>query len=302
MERMLRVEEIEQIRQAYYREGKSIRSFHRRTKELHHSRRAIREALQDAGPREYRQLEPRPSPVLGPFVPLIEQWLREDQQRPKKQRHTAHRIWKRLHDEHEFIGAESTVRRYVRENRPFSSGARAQAAMIPLAYRPGEDAQADFGEAQVIMMGKLITAHFCAVRLCYSKLPFLIAFPHERQEAFLEGLTQSFEFYEGVPARVSVDNATTLVRRILEGHNRQEQEAFVAFRSHYVFASHFCTPGEGHEKGEVENLVGTSRRACFVPIPEVASFAELNARLRIYCEKEKERSFCGRTGRDANDW
>ena len=90
-----------------------------------------------------------------------------------------------------------------------------------------------------------------------------------------------------------MDNATTLVRRILEWHHRQEQEAFVAFRSHYVFASHFCTPGEGHEKGEVENLVGTSRRACFVPIPEVTSFAELNARLRIYCEKEKERRLRG---------
>jgi len=289
---MLKVEEIEKIRQAYYREGKSIRQI---AKEQHHARQVVRGALQDAGPREYQQVRSRPSPVLGPFIPIMEQWLREDQQRPKKQRHTAHRIWQRLHDDHQFPGGESTVRRYVREHRPLSAGARAQAAMIPLAFRPGEDAQADFGEAQVIIAGRLITTHFCAVRLCFSKLPFLMAFPHERQEAFLEGLARSCEFFEGVPVRVSVDNPTTLVRRILEGHNRQEQEAFVAFRSHYVFASHFCTPGEAHEKGEVENLIGTSRRACFVPLPEVASYAELNAYLRTYCEKEKERRLRGET-------
>lgn len=217
---MLKVGKIEEIRQAFYREGMSIRQI---AKELHHGRQGIREALQEARPREYRQSQPRPAPVLGTFILLIEQWLREDEQRPKKQRHTAHRIWKRLHDEYQFAGAESTVRHYVREHRPLSSGARAQAAMIPLAYRPGDDAQADFGEAQVILCGKLITAHFCAVRLCYSKLPFLMAFPHERQEAFLEGLARSFEFFEGVPARVSVDNPRTLVHDILEGHNRQEQ-------------------------------------------------------------------------------
>jgi transposase len=289
---MLKVEEIEQIRQAYYRGEKSIRQI---AKEQHHGRQVVREALQDAGPREYHQLQPRPSPVVGPFIPIIEQWLREDQQRPKKQRHTAHRIWKRLQEEHQFPGAESTIRRYVREHRAVSAGARAEAAMIPLAFRSGEDAQADFGEAQVIMAGKLITTHFCAVRLCYSKLPFLIAFPPERQEAFLEGLARGCEFFEGVPARLTVDNATTLVRRILEGHNRQEQEGFIAFRSHYVFASHFCTPGEAHEKGKVENLIGTSRRACFVPLPQVASYAELNAHLRTYCEKQKERRLRGET-------
>src|SRR3990172_6385416 len=165
--------------------------------------------------------------------------------------------------------------------------------MIPLAYPPGQEAQADFYEAQVLLGGKLIVAHVCDVRLCYSKLPFLVGFPHERQEAFLEGMARSFEFFEAVPARVSFDNPTTLVRRILEGHGREEQDAFVAFRSHYVFASHFCTPTEAHEKGEVENLIGTSRRACFVPLPEVASYAELNAHLCTYCEKEKGRRLRG---------
>jgi len=287
---MLKVEEIEQIRQAYHREGKSIR---RIARELHHTRRVVREALQSAGPRRYEQVQPRPSPVLGSVIPIIDQWLIEDQQRPKKQHHTAHRVWQRLHDEYQFLGAESTVRRYVQEHRPISDGARAQLAMIPLAYQPGQDAQADFYGAQAIISGKVTVVHACAVRLCYSKLPFVMAFPHERQEAFLEGLAQGFQCFEGVPTRVSFDNPTTLVREILEGHNREEQDAFVAFRSHYVFASYFCTPGEGHEKGEVENLVGASRRNYFVPLPEVGSYAELNAYLRTRCEKERSRRLRG---------
>lgn len=289
---MLKVEQIEQIRQAYYREGKSVR---RIAREQHHSRKAVTEALQDAIPHQYTLEQPRPSPVLGSVIPIIDQWLVEDQQRPKKQCHTAHRVWQRLHDEYQFLGAESTVRRYVQEHRPISDGARAQLAMIPLAYPPGQEAQADFYTAQVILAGKLIVAHACAVRLCYSKLPFVIAFPHERQEAFLEGIARSFEFFEAVPARVSFDNPTTLVRKILEGHHREEQDAFVAFRSHYVFASHFCTPREAHEKGEVENLVGASRRNFFVPLPQVASFAELNTYLRACCEKEKARRLRGET-------
>jgi transposase len=289
---MLRVEQIEQVRQAYYREGKSIRQIAR---EQHHSRTVVAAALAEATPRGYTLQQARPAPVLGPVSALIDQWLRDDQQRPKKQRHTAHRVWQRLHDEYQFMGAESSVRRYVRAHRPATPGQRAQAAMIPLAYPPGEEAQADFFQAQVILSGKLIVVHTCAVRLGYSKLPFLMAFPHERQEAFLEGLARSFDFFEGVPARVSFDNPTTLVRRILEGHSRQEHDAFVGFRSHYVFASHFCTPAEGHEKGEVENLAGASRRNFFVPLPQVASFAELNAHLRACCAQEKTRRLRGET-------
>ena len=286
------MDQIEQIRQAHYREGKSIRQIAR---EQHHSRQVVADALQAATPRQYTLGKPRSSPVLGSVIPVIDGWLAEDQQRPKKQRHTAHRVWERLRDDYQFTGAESTVRHYVREHRPISDDARAREAMIPLAYQPGHDAQADFFEAQVILAGKLVTTHACAVRLCYSKLPFLMAFPHERQEAFLEGLASSFEFFQAVPARVSFDNPKTLVRRILEGHNREEQDAFVAFRSHYVFTSHFCTPGEAHEKGQVENLAGASRRNFFVPLPQVNSYVELNAYLRDCCEKEKKRRLRGET-------
>lgn len=289
---MLTVDSYEEIRQAHYRDGKGIRQIAR---EQHHTRRVIRAALAQATPPGYQLRQARPAPVLDAVAPIIAQWLAEDQQRPKKQRHTAHRIWQRLRDEYQFSGAEGTVRRYVGKQRPAAAGAQAEGAMIPLAFAAGEDAQADFGQAQAIIAGKLETVHYCAVKLCFSQLPFVVAFPHERQEAFLEGLAESFAFFGGVPARVSLDNATSLVKTILSGHQREEQTAFIAFRSHYLFSSYFCTPGEGHEKGKVENLVGTSRRACFVPLPEVASYAALNAHLRAYCEAEKGRTLRGAT-------
>jgi len=298
-ERMLKVESIEGIRQAYYREGKSVRQIAR---EQHHTHRVVRKALKEAVPHQYSRKEPRPFPVLGAVIPIIQEWLAEDEQRPKKQRHTAHRVWKRLWDEYQFRGAESTVRAYVRNHRPVTDGARAAAAMLILAYRPGEDAQADFFGAQAIIAGRLTAVHVCAVRLCYSKLPFLVAFPHERQEAFLEGLEGGFRFFEGVPARISFDNPTTLVRKVLEGHSRQEQDGFVAFRSHFVFSAHFCTPGEGHEKGMVENLAGAFRRNYLVPLPEVASYEELNGYLLGCCEKEKARRLRGERGTVGELW
>jgi transposase len=296
---MLRVEQIEEIRQAYYREGKSIRQIAR---EQRHSRTVVAAALQEAEPRKYTLATPRSSPVLGEVISLIAQWLADDLQRPKKQRHTAHRVWQRLRDEYGFVGAESTVRAYVRDHRPLAEGARAQEAMLILAYKPGDDAQADFYQAQAIVGGTLTTIHVCALRLCYSKLPFLMAFPHERQEVFLEGVAEAFRFFEGVPARVTFDNPTTLVRKVLEGHSREEQDAFVAFRSHYVFSSFFCTPREGHEKGEVENLVGASRRNFLVPLPEVGDFAELNTYLRDRCEREKTRTLRGETNSIGELW
>jgi len=281
------VEQIEEIRQAHYREGKSIRQIAR---EQHHSRAVVAAALQEAEPHKYSLASPRPSPVLGEVIPLIDQWLADDLQRPKKQRHTAHRVWQRLLDEYSFVGAESTVRAYVRDHRPIADNARAQKAMLILAYKPGDDAQADFFQAQAILGGKLTQIHVCALRLCYSKLAFLMAFPHERQEAFLEGVAEALRFFEGVPARITFDNPTTLVRKILEGHAREEQDALVAFRSHYVFSSFFCTPRQGHEKGEIENLAGAARRNFLVPLPEFGDFAELNAYLRDRCEREKART------------
>jgi transposase len=161
---------------------------------------------------------------------------------------------------------------------------------IPLEFDPGSDAQCDWGEALVYMGDGLIKVQVFCLKLCYSGKPFVVTFPTQRQEAFFEGHRQAFDWYGGVPPRISYDNLTTAVRKVLRGHKRKEQEAFIAFRSHYLFESHFATPGRPGEQGKVESLVGYARRNYFVPIPRVKSYEELNRLLleRLLADEERK--------------
>ena len=240
---MLRVDQREEIRRSFFIEGKSIR---RIAREGHHDRATVRKAIHDAGPPRYILCHPRPRPVLGPFVKSIDKWLAEDELRPPKQHHTARRIYHRLKEEQHYPGGESTVREYVHHHHT-----RQRQVFIPLTYEPGEDAQADFGEAQVIMKGHPLTVQLFVGRLCFSKIPFLRASPNQQQEALFEGHKEAFSFFGGVPRNIWYDRMSQAVMRALPGHRPQEQESFIAFRSHYLFESRFCNPREAHEKGLV---------------------------------------------------
>ena len=284
---MLKVDQKEQIRRAFFIEGKSIRQIAR---ERHHDRRTVRAAIRDASPPHYTLSRSRVRPVLGRFVAIIDKWLADDEFQPTKQRHTSRRIYHRLIEEHGYTGGESTVRDYVHKHRT-----RQRPVFIPLAYEPGVDAQVDFGEAKVIMKGRPIIVQLFVGRLCFSKIPFLVASPNQQQEALFEGHEKSFDFFGGVPRAIWYDRLSQAVRKALPGHRPQEQEAFIAFRSHYLFESRFCNPREAHEKGLVENLVGYARRNFLVPVPEVDSFPELNDLLRRRCLAEVRRQLRGET-------
>ena len=272
---MVTVEEKERIRREHFVYGKSIR---RIARELGCSRRTVRKALQDSDVPVYRRTAPTRYLVLQPVIPIIDNWLREDESQPKKQRHTATRIWIRLKEEAGFTGGESTVRRYVHEKRLV-----VPEVFIPLIYQAGSDAQADWGEAKVILDGEEVAAQFFTLRLCYSGACFVVAYPSQKQESFFDGHQQSFQFLGGAPKRIIYDNLTTAVKKVLSGRNRQEQDFFTAFRSHFLFESVFCQPAKGNEKGGVENTIGYVRRNFFVPVPRVSSFAELNQILHQRC-------------------
>lgn len=285
---MIKMDQVERIRKLVLTKGLSERQAAR---ECRVSRHLVRRALGDAEPPKYHLSKPRPRPVLDAVRALVEEMLRSDAGQPRKQRHTARRIFHRLREEHGFQGAESSIRRCVAELRQ-----RQPEVFVPLAYDAGSEAQVDFGEAEVVMAGQRITVQLFCIKLCYSHMPFVIAFPHQRQEAFFEGHREAFAFFGGVPRRLTYDNLKVAVQRILEGHDREEQAAFQSLRAHYLFDSHFCNPRHGNEKGQVESLVGYVRRNALVPVPEVASFAELNAHLLRWCEREAERTQPGMTG------
>lgn len=282
---MLEVGEKEEMRKLYYRKHWSIRKIAR---ELHCSRKTVRRALSNSDPPKYRRRVPPPEPVIGPVKSIIDSYLQEDRGAPKKQHHTVRKIHQRLMDEHDFRGSYSTVKRYIRSVR-----GTLKEVFIPLEYDAGSTAQADWGAAYVIMKGARRLVSFFAMKLCYSRKPFVVAFPFERQEAFFEGHRRAFESFEGVPHTLMWDNLKAAVKKILTGRNRVEQRSFIAFRSHYLFDSMFITPGEPHENGRVENLIGYVRRNFFVPLPQVGSFKELNEILLAQCKREDERILPG---------
>lgn len=292
---MIRVEENETIRRAYFIEGKSIRQISR---EHGHCRRTVRKAIQDAGPRSYTLRTSRPAPVLGPFQERIDELVQESEEQPRKQRYTARRIYQLIQEEG-YLGGESTVRRYVGQKR---QAMRRPEAFLPLEFDPGQDAQMDWTEAVAEIGGVRQTVQLFVMRLNHSRVRFAMAFPFQKQEAFFGGHIQAFHFFGGVPHRISYDNLKTAVFRILKGHNRYEQEAFVAFRSYYLFDSHYCNVRQAHEKGGVESDVGYARRNFMTPVPKVASFAELNDHLRRVCQQDTRRRSRGETQTVAELW
>lgn len=273
--------DIEFIRKQHFVEGWSVR---RISRQLGLARQTVRKALSSAEPPRYQREQARPRPVVGSFEPVIKRWLAEDREAPPKQRHTAKRIYDRLVAEHGFTGHEGTIRRTVARLRP-----KTPEVFIPLAVGWGEQAQVDWGQAVVRIAGQSVVVHVFCLRMRTSQVPFVWAAPTEKLEAFLDGHVRAFAWLGGVPATCLYDNPKTAVVRILAGPNRQEHEVFSSLRAHYLFESVFCRPAQGHEKGAVENLVGYARRNALVPVPEVASFDELNAHLLAWCEQERRR-------------
>jgi transposase len=292
---MKTVDDYEQIRKAYYVEGLSIRAI---SKQLGHSRKAIRKALEHAEPEGYQRKAPRNAPVIAPYQARIEELLKESEQLPRKQRYTGHKIYQLLQAEG-YRGSESNLHRYVSQQR---RARKHCPAYLPLEFDIGQDAQVDWGEALAEINGIRQTVQMFVMRLNYSKARFVIAFPFQKQEAFFEGHIQGFHFFGGVPRRITYDNLKTAVFRVLEGHSRQEQRAFSGFRSYYLFESNYCTPAQGHEKGGVESDVGYAQRNFFAPIPKARDFAELNAMLHQACLNDMQRRTRGETRTVTEVW
>ena len=295
-----RVELFEQIRRERDREGLSIRALAARHG-VH--RRAVRQALASSVPPAKRAPASRPAPRLGAYRAIVDAWLEGDRDAPRKQRHTARRIHRRLVDEHGADVAETTVRDYVRA-RKRAMGWPVGGVFVPQVHAPGIEAEVDWGEAHVDLAGARTKVHLFFMRASFSGAAFCQASLVETQQAFLELHVEAFEWFGGTFERIRFDNLTSAVKQVLRGRRRVETDRFVALRSHYLFASEFTTPGlEGaHEKGGVEGEVGRFRRNHLVPVPAVADLAELNARLLAGCEADLRRRIVGRAQTVGEAW
>jgi transposase len=227
-----KVELFEQIRRDRDREGLSIRELAGRHG-VH--RRTVRQALASPLPPERKRPESRPAPKLGPYRELIDSWLLADRDAPPKQRHTARRIFERLHEEHGGAVSERQVRRYVRQRR--RELGEAVEAFVPQVHEPGAEAEVDWGEAQVLVRGRRTRVYLFHLRACHSGAAFVMAFPRQSQQAFLEGHVEAFSFFGGVFELIRYDNLRAAVKQVLRGRRREESDRFVALRSHYLFDS-----------------------------------------------------------------
>ena len=279
-----KVEVYARVRRAIQVDGMSQREAAR---QFGLARKTIRKMMGFSIPPGYQRKKPVAKPMLGPWLGLIDEILEDDQTQPKKQRHTAKRIWDRLKAEHAFKGGYTVVKDYVRQAR-----VRHKEVFVPLAHPPG-DAQSDFGEALVVIAGVEQKAHFLCMDLPHSDASFVVAFPAENTESFLEGHNRAFTHFGGVPRTILYDNTRIAVAQITGDGERKPTEAFSELQSHYLFAAKFGRPGKGNDKGNVEGLVGYARRNFMVPVPRVATWEELNAHLREDCHKRREQRLWG---------
>ncbi len=281
---MYKVELYVRVRRACMVEGMSTREA-ARVFGLH--RDTVRKMLEYSVPPGYRRQSPPRRPKLDPYHGVIDRILEEDRRLPRKQRHTAKRIYDRLRAEHGFGGKYTIVKDYVRERR-----LRTREMYVPLSHPPG-DAQCDFGQAKAVIGGVEQTIHYFVLDLPHSDACFVKAYPAETTEAFCDGHVSAFSFLGGVPRSIVYDNTRLAVAKIMGDGRRQRTRVFSELQSHYLFDDRFGRPGKGNDKGKVEGLVGYARRNFLVPVPSFPSFDALNIYLEERCLERLGRQLRG---------
>lgn len=282
------MDQIHDIRFRYYEKGERVSDI---AKVLNIDWRTVRKYVDMT---DFNEPAPKPAseqqfcPKLDPFKPTIDQWIEDDKSAPRKQRHTAKRVFHRLQKENrDFDCSYRIVAEYVAYKKK-QSYSNPKDGYLPLVHKPGE-AQVDFGTAQFYENGKSITGKYLEVSFPCSNKGYLQLFYGENMECLLEGLDAIFRHIGCVPHELWFDNTKTIVTDIIRSGGRNLTDKFKRFQEHYGFRAVFMNPGEGHEKGNVENKVGYQRRNFMVPVPHFLVLADYNRHLLELCEEDADR-------------
>jgi len=282
---MLTMEQIYRIRNLRNFEGKSLREI---SKITGHDFETVKKYVEKEDFNIEIHPKQRRNGKLTPYKNLVRTWLISDKQSPRKQTHTARRVYDRLKEIYcdEFDACDRSVRKLVASIRKEIEAN--PDSYLPLEHPPGE-AQIDFGEARFIENGITYDGYYLNISYPYSNGGYAQLFKSPNQECLFEGMKAIFEHTGGIPFRIWFDNMSPVVKKILEHGKRDLTEGFLRFMMHYGFQSNFCNPNCGHEKGSVENKVGYHRRNMFVPVPEFKDLKEYNKELLLRCDLDMDR-------------
>ena len=280
---MLTMAMIGKIRRMYFRDHLSFSEIARRTGLSRNTVKKWLRAPEGSEPVYKRQSKPG---KLTPYIPQIEQALRIDAHRPRKERRTAQALFHQLQAEG-YQGGYTRLTDFIRQYRQ-QQGKALSSAFVPLHFQWGEAFQFDWGEERVFVGGiwrKLQVAH---IKLCASRAFWLIAYPSQSHEMLFDAHTRAFTALGGISRRGIYDNMKTAVDRVPRGKNRPRQvnARFAAMCSHYLFDAEFCNVAAGWEKGIVEKNIQDSRRRLWqqVNAERFSNLDELNRWLAIRCK------------------
>ena len=250
-------------------------------------RQTLRKIRDNSQPPGYRRTKPVDKPKIGPYFDRIKFILKPENQVHKKQYYTAKKILEILQSEG-FTGSYTIVKDAIRQIKRTS-----KEVFMPLSQPPGE-AQVDFGQALANFDGTLKKMIFFVMSMVHSDAMFVMAFPRECTESFLEAHVRAFDFFGCVPKRISYDNTRVAVTKIFTHHKRKHTAEFKRIISHYLFEPHFCNVRRPNEKGIVEGSVKYARLNFMVPVPQVKDYDELNELLRNCCKSDLDRILRGK--------
>jgi len=250
-------------------------------------RQTLRKIRDNSQPPGYRRTKPINKPKISPYLDRIKALIKSDKQDHKKQYYTAKKILEILQSEG-FTGGYTIVKDAIREIKKTS-----KEVFMPLSQPPGE-AQVDFGHALANFNGILKKVVFFVMSMVHSDAMFVMSFPRECTESFLEAHVRAFDFFECVPKRISYDNTRVAVTKIFTNHKRKHTTEFKRIISHYLFEPHFCNVRRPNEKGIVEGSVKYARLNFMVPVPQVKDYDELNRLLRDCCRSDLDRILRGK--------
>jgi transposase len=175
-----------------------------------------------------------------------------------------------------FRASERSIREYVASRR---ARLVPKEAFVRLVYLPGDQMQLDFKDVVARIDGVETKLHMFVARLSYSTVFFARCYRSEDRPALFDGILSSCERFGGVAGEGVFDNATTAVKRILRGRDREVSKDYAALCGSLALRMQFAAPAKGNEKGGVEGLHGTIEDALFRPTPSYNSLGDLNAAL-----------------------